>query len=154
VPGFLPGTSQEWGGIIRRGAKLLYAFTEATVPKLTVVTRKAYGGAYDVMNSKHMLADYNVAWPTAEVAVMGPEGAVNIIYRRDIAKSPTPEDRRSKLIDDYKARFANPYTAAERGYVDDVITPSETRPKVITALRTLLTKREPGPKRRHGNIPL
>src|SRR3954451_9892472 len=154
VPGFLPGTSQEWGGIIRHGAKLLYAFTEATVPKLTVVTRKAYGGAYDVMNSKHMLADFNFAWPTAEVAVMGPEGAVNIIHRRDIAQSPTPDERRSKLISDYKARFANPYSAAERGYIDDVIVPHETRPKLIKALETLLTKREPGPKRKHGNIPL
>ena len=123
VPGFLPGTDQEWNGIIRHGAKLLYAFTEATVPKLTVVTRKAYGGAYDVMNSKHMLADFNVAWPTAEVAVMGPEGAVNIIYRKDIATSPTPDERRQKLIDDYKAHFANPYSAAERGYIDDVIEP-------------------------------
>ena len=120
VPGFLPGTDQEWGGIIRHGAKLLYAFTEATVPKITVITRKAYGGAYDVMASKHMLADFNFAWPTAEIAVMGPEGAVNIIHRRDIAQSPTPEERRKKLIDDYKARFANPYTAAERGYIDDV----------------------------------
>jgi propionyl-CoA carboxylase beta chain len=154
VPGFLPGTSQEWGGIIRHGAKLLYAFTEATVPKLTVVTRKAYGGAYDVMNSKHMLADFNFAWPTAEVAVMGPEGAVNIIFRRDIAKSPTPDDRREKLIADYKARFANPYSAAERGYIDDVIVPHETRPKLIRALETLQTKRVPGPKRKHGNIPL
>ncbi len=154
VPGFLPGTNQEWGGIIRHGAKLLYAYTEATVPKITVITRKAYGGAYDVMASKHMLADFNFAWPQAEVAVMGPEGAVNIIYRRDLAKSPTPDERRSKLIDDYKARFANPYTAAERGYVDDVIIPHETRPKVITALETLLTKRQPGPKRKHGNIPL
>ena len=124
VPGFLPGTNQEWGGIIRHGAKLLYAFTEATVPKLTVVTRKAYGGAYDVMSSKHMLADFNFAWPTAEVAVMGPEGAVNIIFRRDLDKSPTPDERRSKLISDYKARFANPYTAAERGYIDDVIVPA------------------------------
>ena len=123
VPGFLPGTDQEWNGIIRHGAKLLYAFTEATVPKLTVVTRKAYGGAYDVMNSKHMLADFNFAWPTAEVAVMGPEGAVNIIYRKDIASSPTPDERRQKLIDDYKAHFANPYSAAERGYIDDVIEP-------------------------------
>jgi propionyl-CoA carboxylase beta chain len=140
VPGFLPGTSQEWGGIIRHGAKLLYAFTEATVPKLTVVTRKAYGGAYDVMNSKHMLADFNFAWPTAEVAVMGPEGAVNIIYR--------------KLIDDYKAHFANPYSAAERGYIDDVIEPHQTRPKLIRALRTLQTKRVEQPKRKHGNIPL
>ncbi len=154
VPGFLPGTDQEWGGIIRHGAKLLYAFTEATVPKLTVVTRKAYGGAYDVMNSKHMLADFNFAWPTAEVAVMGPEGAVNIIYRRDIAESPTPDDRREKLMADYKARFANPYSAAERGYIDDVIVPHETRPKLIRALETLQTKRVPGPKRKHGNIPL
>jgi propionyl-CoA carboxylase beta chain len=154
VPGFLPGASQEWGGIIRHGAKLLYAYTEATVPKITVITRKAYGGAYDVMASKHMLADFNFAWPTAEVAVMGPEGAVNIIYRRDLERSPTPDNRREKLVADYKARFANPYTAAERGYVDDVIVPHETRPKVITALETLLTKREPGPKRKHGNIPL
>jgi propionyl-CoA carboxylase beta chain len=154
VPGFLPGTAQEWGGIIRHGAKLLYAFTEATVPKLTIVTRKAYGGAYDVMNSKHMLADFNFAWPTAEVAVMGPEGAVNIIFRRDIAKSPTPDERREKLISDYKARFANPYSAAERGYIDDVIVPHETRPKLIRALETLQTKRVEGPKRKHGNIPL
>ncbi len=154
VPGFLPGTSQEWSGIIRHGAKLLYAFTEATVPKLTVVTRKAYGGAYDVMNSKHMLADFNFAWPQAEVAVMGPEGAVNIIYRRDIANSPTPEERRQKLMDDYKARFANPYSAAERGYIDDVIEPQQTRPKLIRALETLDTKRVAGPKRKHGNIPL
>ncbi|MDQ3724676.1 MAG: acyl-CoA carboxylase subunit beta [Actinomycetota bacterium] len=154
VPGFLPGTDQEWNGIIRHGAKLLYAFTEATVPKLTVVTRKAYGGAYDVMNSKHMLADYNVAWPTAEVAVMGPEGAVNIIYRKDIANSPTPDERRQKLIDDYKAHFANPYSAAERGYIDDVIEPRQTRPKLIRALRMLQTKRVDQPKRKHGNIPL
>jgi propionyl-CoA carboxylase beta chain len=154
VPGFLPGTTQEWGGIIRRGAKLLYAFTEATVPKITVITRKAYGGAYDVMNSKHMLADFNFAWPQAEIAVMGPEGAVNIIYRRDIAKSPTPEERRGKLIDDYKARFANPYSAAERGYIDDVILPHETRPRLIDALETLKTKRVERPKRKHGNIPL
>ena len=154
VPGFLPGTSQEWGGIIRHGAKLLYAFTEATVPKITVITRKAYGGAYDVMASKHLLADFNFAWPQAEVAVMGPEGAVNIIYRRDIANSPTPDERRAKLMADYKARFANPYVAAERGYIDDVIIPHETRPKLVNALHTLLTKREPGPKRKHGNIPL
>jgi propionyl-CoA carboxylase beta chain len=154
VPGFLPGTNQEWGGIIRHGAKLLYAYAEATVPKITVITRKAYGGAYDVMASKHLRADFNFAWPSAEVAVMGPEGAVNIIYRRDIAKSPTPDTRRQKLIDDYKARFANPYTAAERGYIDDVIVPHETRPKVITAFETLLTKRVQGPKRKHGNIPL
>lgn len=154
VPGFLPGTAQEWGGIIRHGAKLLYAYAEATVPKITVITRKAYGGAYDVMASKHLGADFNFAWPQAEVAVMGPEGAVNIIYRRDIANSPTPDERRRKLMDDYKARFANPYSAAERGYIDDVIIPHETRPKLIASLHTLQTKREPGPKRKHGNIPL
>ena len=129
VPGFLPGTSQEWGGIIRHGAKLLYAYTEATVPKITVITRKAYGGAYDVMASKHLLADFNFAWPQAEVAVMGPEGAVNIIYRRDLASSPTPDERRKKLMDDYKARFANPYSAAERGYIDDVITAARDAPQ-------------------------
>jgi len=154
VPGFLPGTAQEWGGIIRHGAKLIYAYSEATVPKITVITRKAYGGAYDVMASKHLGADFNFAWPTAEVAVMGPEGAVNIIYRRDIASSPTPEERRQRLIEDYKAHFANPYIAAERGYIDDVIVPRETRPTVIEALRTLQTKRESGPARKHGNIPL
>ena len=141
-------------GIIRHGAKLLYAYTEATVPKITLITRKAYGGAYDVMASKHMLADFNFAWPSAEIAVMGPEGAVNIIHRRDIAGSPTPDERRGKLIDDYTARFANPYTAAERGYIDDVIFPRETRPKLIAALETLKTKRVAQPKRKHGNIPL
>jgi propionyl-CoA carboxylase beta chain len=154
VPGFLPGTVQEWGGIIRHGSKLLYAYCEATVPKITVITRKAYGGAYDVMSSKHLGADFNFAWPTAEVAVMGPEGAVNIIYRRDIANSPTPDDRRQKLIDDYRDHFASPYAAAERGYIDDVIVPHETRPKLIAALETLQTKRELGPRRKHGNIPL
>jgi propionyl-CoA carboxylase beta chain len=154
VPGFLPGTTQEWGGIIRHGAKLLYAYAEATVPKITVITRKSYGGAYDVMGSKHLGADFNFAWPTAEVAVMGADGAVNIIYRRDIANSPTPNERRTKLIEDYKAHFANPYVAAERGYIDDVIIPHETRPKLITALHTLETKRQPGPRRKHGNIPL
>jgi len=148
VPGFLPGTAQEWGGIIRHGAKLLYAFAEATVPKLTVITRKAYGGAYDVMSSKHIRADFNFAWPTAEVAVMGPEGAVNIIYR-----DRSPEER-AELIADYKERFANPYTAAERGYVDEVIEPRRTRPVLIDALETALTKREPRPARKHGNIPL
>jgi propionyl-CoA carboxylase beta chain len=148
VPGFLPGTAQEWGGIIRHGAKLLYAYAEATVPKLTVITRKAYGGAYDVMSSKHIRADFNFAWPTAEVAVMGPEGAVNIIYRD---RSP---DERAELIADYKERFANPYTAAERGYVDDVIEPRRTRPVLIGALETALTKCEPRPQRKHGNIPL
>jgi propionyl-CoA carboxylase beta chain len=154
VPGFLPGTVQEWGGIIRHGSKLLYAYCEATVPKITIITRKAYGGAYDVMSSKHLGADFNFAWPTAEVAVMGPEGAVNIIYRRDIASSPTPDERRQKLIADYRSHFASPYAAAERGYIDDVIVPHETRPKIIAALETLQTKREPGPKRKHGNIPL
>ncbi len=154
VPGFLPGTTQEWGGIIRHGAKLLYAIAEATVPKITVITRKAYGGAYDVMGSKHLGADFNFAWPTAEVAVMGPEGAVNIIYRRDLAASDNPDERRAQLIDDYKAHFANPYIAAERGYIDDVIVPHETRPKLVTALRTLETKRQAGPRRKHGNIPL
>jgi len=154
VPGFLPGTAQEWGGIIRHGAKLLYAYAEATVPKLTVITRKAYGGAYDVMASKHLAADVNLAWPTAEVAVMGPEGAVNIVHRREIAGAEDPEQRRAELIEDYRARFANPYSAAERGYIDDVVVPHETRPKLIAALAALETKREPGPKRKHGNIPL
>jgi propionyl-CoA carboxylase beta chain len=154
VPGFLPGTEQEWNGIIRHGAKLLYAYAEATVPKITVITRKAYGGAYDVMGSKHLAADYNLAWPSAEVAVMGPEGAVNIIYRRELSSAEDPEARRRELIDAYKAHFANPYVAAERGYIDDVIFPHETRPKLITALETLQTKREPGPRRKHGNIPL
>jgi len=154
VPGFLPGTAQEWGGIIRHGAKLLYAYAEATVPKLAVITRKAYGGAYDVMSSKHIRADFNVAWPTAEVAVMGPEGAVNIVFRREIAEAEDPDARRAELIADYKERFANPYVAAERGYVDDVIEPRRTRPVLVSALETALTKREPRPKRKHGNIPL
>jgi propionyl-CoA carboxylase beta chain len=154
VPGFLPGTTQEWNGVIRHGAKLLYAYAEATVPKVTVITRKSYGGAYDVMGSKHLGADMNFAWPTAEVAVMGAEGAVNIIYRRDIRASADPDERRKTLIDDYKAHFANPYIAAERGYIDDVIIPSETRPKLIEALHMLATKRQPGPRRKHGNIPL
>jgi propionyl-CoA carboxylase beta chain len=154
VPGFLPGTAQEWGGIIRHGAKLLYAFAEATVPKLTVITRKAYGGAYDVMSSKHIGADFNFAWPTAEVAVMGPDGAVNIIFRHELDDAGDAEARRAELIADYKERFANPYTAAERGYVDDVIEPRRTRPVLIDALTTALTKSEPRPKRKHGNIPL
>jgi len=154
VPGFLPGTEQEWGGIIRHGAKLLYAYSEATVPKLTVITRKAYGGAYDVMSSKHIRADFNVAWPTAEVAVMGPEGAVNIVFRHELETAEDPDARRAELIADYKERFANPYTAAERGYVDDVIEPRRTRPWLVAALETALSKREPTPKRKHGNIPL
>jgi acetyl-CoA carboxylase carboxyltransferase component len=154
VPGFLPGTAQEWGGIIRHGAKLLYAYAEATVPKLTVITRKAYGGAYDVMSSKHIRADVNVAWPTAEVAVMGPDGAVNIVFRKELESADEPDARRAELIADYKERFANPYSAAERGYVDDVIEPRRTRPYLIRALDANLSKREPGPKRKHGNIPL
>ncbi len=147
-PGLLAGHRAGVGGIIRHGAKLLYAYCEATVPKLTVITRKAYGGAYDVMSSKHIRADFNFAWPTAEVAVMGPEGAVNIIYR------DRPDDERAELIADYKEKFANPYSAAERGYVDDVIEPRRTRPVLIDALETSLTKAEPRPRRKHGNIPL
>ena len=154
VPGFLPGTAQEWGGIIRHGAKLLYAYAEATVPKLAVITRKAYGGAYDVMSSKHIRADFNFAWPTAEVAVMGPEGAVNIVFRHELAEADDPEARRAELIADYRERFANPYTAAERGYIDDVIEPRRTRPVLIDALETASTKRERRPARKHGNIPL
>ncbi len=154
VPGFLPGTAQEWGGIIRHGAKLLYAYAEATVPKLTVITRKAYGGAYDVMSSKHIRADVNLAWPTAEVAVMGPEGAVNIVFRKELEEAADPDARRAELIADYGERFANPYAAAERGYVDDVIEPRRTRPTLVRALELHLTKRQPGPKRKHGNIPL
>jgi propionyl-CoA carboxylase beta chain len=154
VPGFLPGTAQEWGGIIRHGAKLLYAYAEATVPKLTVITRKAYGGAYDVMSSKHIRADFNFAWPTAEVAVMGPEGAVNIVFRGELAAAADPEARRAELIAEYKEAFANPYAAAERGYVDDVIEPRRTRPVLIDALEVSRTKAEPRPKRKHGNIPL
>ena len=154
VPGFLPGTAQEWGGIIRHGAKLLYAYSEATVPKLAVITRKAYGGAYDVMSSKHIRADFNFAWPTAEVAVMGPEGAVNIVYRRELEETADPEARRAELIEEYRERFANPLVAAERGYVDDVIEPRRTRPMLIEALETAKTKRERRPPRKHGNIPL
>lgn len=154
VPGFLPGTEQEWGGIIKNGAKLLYAYCEATVPKLTVVTRKAYGGAYDVMSSKHIRGDYNVAWPTGELAVMGPEGAVDIVFKREIARADDPQAKRKELVDDYNAKFANPYVAAELGYLDDVIKPSETRPRLISALQSLKNKRQTLPYRKHGNIPL
>lgn len=154
VPGFLPGTAQEHGGIIRNGAKLLYAYAEATVPKLTVITRKAYGGAYDVMSSKHIRGDYNVAWPSAEIAVMGPEGAVNIVYRDEIARATDPEARRKELVAGYVEQFANPYVAAARGYLDDVIEPRETRPRLVAALRSLAGKRDTNPKRKHGNIPL
>src|SRR5881296_1950534 len=154
VPGFLPGTAQEYGGIIRRGAKLLYAFSEATVPKMTVITRKAYGGAYVVMNSKHLRADVSFAWPTAEIAVMGSEGAVNVIFRKEIQQAADPQAKRKELIAEYERRFANPYIAAERGYVDAVIEPADTRPRLIQALRMLHTKREQVPPRKHGNIPL
>jgi acetyl-CoA carboxylase carboxyltransferase component len=154
VPGFLPGLNQEHGGIIRHGAKLLYAFCEATVPKLTVVTRKAYGGAYCVMNSKHIRADLNLAWPTAEIAVMGPDGAVNIIFRRELAQAEDPVARKAELVEDYRENFANPYAAARRGYVDDVIEPSQTRPRLINALNMLQNKRDNNPPKKHGNIPL
>jgi len=154
VPGFLPGTGQEYGGIIKHGAKLLYAFAEATVPKITVITRKAYGGAYDVMASKHIRADYNVAWPTAEIAVMGAAGAVKTIFRREIAEAPEPEAKAAELIADYERRFANPFIAAERGYIDDVIEASRTRQVVARALAMLADKRVERPKRKHGNIPL
>jgi acetyl-CoA carboxylase carboxyltransferase component len=154
VPGFLPGTAQEYGGIIRHGAKLLYAFSEATVPRLTVITRKAYGGAYLVMNSKHLRADVSYAWPTAEIAVMGPEGAVNVVNRKELEKAADPARRRAELIAEYQRTFATPYVAAERGFIDDVIEPAETRPRLVKALRMLATKRETVPARKHGNIPL
>jgi len=154
VPGFLPGTHQEWNGIIRRGAKLLYAYAEATVPKVTVITRKAYGGAYDVMGSKHLGADLNFAWPTAQIAVMGAQGAVNILYRQELAEAEDPEALRAQLIAEYEDTLANPYIAAERGYVDAVIPPSATRVQVIRALRALRTKRDTLPPKKHGNIPL
>ena len=154
VPGFLPGTDQEYGGIIRHGAKLLFAYCEATVPKLTVITRKAYGGAYDVMCSKHIRADYNVAWPTAEIAVMGPQGAVSVIFKREIAQADDPKQRSDELIEDYREQFANPYYAAERGYIDDVIEPRQTRAALIAALRMARDKKVRTPERKHGNIPL
>jgi propionyl-CoA carboxylase beta chain len=154
VPGFLPGTQQEFGGIIRHGAKLLYAFAEATVPKLTVITRKAYGGAYCVMSSKHIRTDVNFAYPTAEIAVMGPEGAVNIVYRRELQKADDPEKARLEKVEEFRQRFANPYSAAERGYIDAVIQPRDTRPKLIAALRMLDSKRDTNPPKKHGNIPL
>jgi acetyl-CoA carboxylase carboxyltransferase component len=154
VPGFLPGVAQEHGGIIRSGAKLLYAYCEATVPKITVITRKAYGGAYDVMNSKHIRGDMNFAWPTAEIAVMGPEGAVNIVFKEEIDKSKDPKKTRARLIDEYRAKFANPYIAAQKGYIDDVIEPADTRRRLIKALELLKTKRDKNPPRKHGNIPL
>ena len=154
VPGFLPGTQQEYGGIIRHGAKLLFAFAEATVPKLTVITRKAYGGAYCVMSSKHIRTDANFAWPTAEIAVMGPEGAVNILYKREIDAAGDKDAARAKRVAEFKEKFANPYVAASRGYVDEVIRPRATRPKLIQALAALDSKRDRNPPKKHGNIPL
>lgn len=154
VPGFLPGKDQEYQGIIRHGAKLLYAYAEASVPKLTVITRKAYGGAYDVMCSKHLRADINLAWPTAEIAVMGSEGAVQIIFRKQIQESDDPKAQQAALVEEYRQTFANPYVTAERGYIDDVIVPAETRPALIRALEMTANKREDRPKRKHGNIPL
>ena len=154
VPGFLPGTGQEHGGIIRHGAKLLYAYCEATVPKITIITRKAYGGAYDVMSSKHIRGDLNLAWPSAELAVMGPEGAVNIIFRKELAEAEDPARRRAELVAEYREKFANPYVAASRGYLDDVIVPSMTRPRLINALEMLSNKRDANPAKKHGNIPL
>ena len=154
VPGFLPGTAQEYGGIIKHGAKLLFAFAEATVPKVTVITRKAYGGAYCVMSSKHIRTDFNYAWPTAELAVMGPEGAVNILYRREIEKAADPAAARAEKIHEFREKFANPYIAAARGFLDEVIRPRATRRKLITALRNLENKRDKNPPKKHGNIPL
>jgi len=154
VPGFLPGTVQEHGGIIRSGAKLLFAYCEATVPKLTVITRKAYGGAYDVMSSKHIRGDINLAWPSAEIAVMGPDGAVNIIFRKELARADDPQKRKAELVSEYRAKFANPYVAASRGYVDEVIEPHETRPRLINGLEMLANKRDSNPAKKHGCIPL
>ncbi|HML24134.1 MAG TPA: acyl-CoA carboxylase subunit beta [Aggregatilinea sp.] len=154
VPGFMPGMAQEHGGIIRSGAKLLYAYCEATVPKITIVTRKAYGGAYCVMNSKHIRSDLNLAWPTAEIAVMGPDGAVNIIFRRELSEADDPVTRKAELVQEYREKFANPYVAAARGFIDDVIMPSETRPRLINALEMLQNKRDSNPPKKHGNIPL
>jgi propionyl-CoA carboxylase beta chain len=154
VPGFLPGTEQEFGGIIRHGAKLLYAYAEATVPKITVITRKAYGGAYCVMGSKHLRTDVNFAYPTAEIAVMGPEGAVNIVYRRELTAAADPEALRKEKIEEFRDRFASPFVAAERGFIDDVIEPHETRPKVIRALRMLQNKVDTMPRKKHSNLPL
>src|SRR6266511_105883 len=154
VPGFLPGIEQEYGGIIRNGAKLLFAYSEATVPKVTVITRKAYGGAYDVMCSKHIRGDFNFAWPSAELAVMGPEGAVQIVFKKEIEEAKEPKKREAQLVQEYRDRFANPYVAARMGYLDDVIEPPETRPRVISAFTVLRTKREARPPKEHGNIPL
>jgi propionyl-CoA carboxylase beta chain len=154
VPGFMPGTAQEFGGIIRHGAKLLYAFAEATVPKVTVITRKAYGGAYCVMSSKHLRTDVNYAWPTAEVAVMGPEGAVNVLYKKELEAAKDPAAERANRVAEFRGKFASPFVAAARGFVDEIIQPRTTRRKLILALATLATKREKNPPKKHGNIPL
>ena len=154
VPGYLPGTAQEWGGIIRHGAKILYAFSEATVPKITIITRKAYGGAYDVMSSKNLGADLVLAWPTAEIAVMGPQGACNIIFRKEIKAAKDPEAKRQELIAQYREKFANPYIAAELGYIDKVVLPHETRPLICKGLEVFASKRKSLPPKKHGNIPL
>jgi propionyl-CoA carboxylase beta chain len=154
VPGFLPGTEQEWNGIITHGSKLLYAFSEATVPKVTIITRKAYGGAYVVMSSKHIDADVNLAFPTAEIAVMGPDGAVSIVFRKELQAARDPESRRKELESDYREKFASPYKAAELGYIDEVIKPEQTRPRIIASLEMLATKRQSNPPKKHGNIPL
>ena len=154
VPGFLPGTQQEYGGIIRHGAKLLFAFAEATVPKVTVITRKAYGGAYCVMASKHLRTDLNYAWPTAEIAVMGPEGAVNVLYKRELEAAKDPETLRAQKVAEFREKFANPYTAAARGYLDAVIQPRRTRQILVTAFKSLTSKRDKNPPKKHGNIPL
>lgn len=154
VPGFLPGTDQEWNGIITHGAKLLYAYAEATVPKITVITRKAYGGAYDVMSSKHLRGDVNFAYPTAEIAVMGADGAVNIIFRHAIKSAKNPESERQKLTKEYEEAFANPYVAAELGYIDEVIEPAMTRKRIVDSLEMLKNKRDTNPPKKHGNIPL
>jgi propionyl-CoA carboxylase beta chain len=154
VPGFLPGVTQEHGGIIKHGAKLLYAYCEATVPKLTVITRKAYGGAYDVMSSKHIRGDINLAWPSAEIAVMGPKGAVEILFKEEIGRAGDGSAAAARLIEEYTSKFAHPYAAAARGYIDDVIDPRDTRPRLIEALRTLRGKRDRNPPKKHGNLPL
>jgi propionyl-CoA carboxylase beta chain len=154
VPGFLPGTAQEYGGIITHGSKLLYAFCEATVPKITIITRKAYGGAYVVMSSKHIRGDVNLAFPTAELAVMGPDGAVNIVFRKELQEARDPAAKKDELVSDYRENFANPYKAAELGYIDAVIKPEETRPRIIQSLEMLASKRDANPPKKHGNIPL
>jgi propionyl-CoA carboxylase beta chain len=154
VPGFLPGARQEYGGIIRHGAKLLYAFAEATVPKVTVITRKAYGGAYCVMSSKHIRTDFNFAWPSAEIAVMGPEGAVNILYKRELEQAKDPSAARAQKVAEFREKFANPYVAASRGFIDEIIKPRTTRPRLIAALASLENKRDKNPPKKHGNIPL